>query len=191
MTPRIINFRIPYLSLNTMGKPVTIISAMVSTEGTGGERPVAIELIGMSHKRANHTCTLSGALPDMAILARELIAVIPTVAIHGSNEYCMATELPSGDLLVCATDVGVTAIEDYGDASFVMDAFSLPGVEFIPYENIPVTHESGPAIGLNYGVGKLVQKRNARLWIYKGDNKHPLAETLVRNRWVVFEGVGI
>lgn len=181
-------FKPPYLSLMRGTKQAQIISAEVSVEGEGGSRAVSLRLHGMYPDRVQALTVLSGDITNMSAIAKELYNNCPTAAIFGESEWAMATELPNGNLLVCIKQVARETIAEEGNALFILEGSSLPGLYF---HSLPPMGTEGmhPCISLGWDFKAPIQKHGTRLWRWKGGEMEHLTDALIANPWTVFENV--
>lgn len=183
-------FKFPFPTLvHGFNTPFQITTATVEVLGNGGDRPVVIRLIGNNGK---FNGIIAGDLHNMSLLAQELVAKIPTVALHGENEWVVVTELPNKNLLLClkheAREVLLT--EDSEGISFLLDAISYPGLKISLQEEDELTGLSGPAIhNRQYLPQREHQLQGARLWIYAGGDALMLKDRLMNVGWAILRNV--
>jgi len=189
MTPSHAHFKPPYLSLTRGEKTSDVISAEASISGVGGSRALTLQLHTSHHPTSVLSKnTLSGDISNMASLARLLTSNCPTAAIHGESEWALATELPNGDLLLCLKAESKEVIAEEDDLSFILDAFSLPGIRF--HITPPSNRVKNPSISFKWDATTKFQSAETRLWEWKGGSIDVLMEKLLEGAsWTVFENV--
>jgi hypothetical protein len=111
LPPPSISFEgIPFPELSFLGSKADIVGVQIASSFASRKRIVRIRFTDIKSRKPG-TYELVGTQQQMESFARFLSQELPSAITHAKSPYCLATELPDGNLLLCLTDNGTKQLE--------------------------------------------------------------------------------
>lgn len=100
----------PFPELSFLSTKVDIVGAQIHSSFANRKRIVRIRFSDIKSRRPG-TYELVGTQQQMETFARFLSQELPSVTAYTKSPYCIATELPDGNLMLALTDNGKIQLE--------------------------------------------------------------------------------
>lgn len=111
LPPPSISFEgVPFPELSFLGTKVDVVGVQIASSFASRKRIVRIRFTDIKSRKPG-TYELVGTQQQMESFARFLSQELPSVTVHAKSPYCLATELPDGNLLLCLTENGTKQLE--------------------------------------------------------------------------------
>lgn len=111
LPPPSISFEeIPFPELSFLGSKADIVGVQIASSFASRKRIVRIRFTDIKSRKPG-TYELVGTQQQMESFARFLSQELPSATAHAKSPYCLATELPDGNLLLCLTENGTKQLK--------------------------------------------------------------------------------